>query len=134
MVSLCGKEDLDIIVLTSCILFLVIFPLALFIWALLTMANTIQIDENGIARYRFGKKIKMFQWSEVRTIGSTSESLFTGWCYISNENKKFDYSSITKMRLDKSVIYFHLSEKAINALKIYSKNIKLLEKAFNKTD
>ena len=79
------------------------------------MANTIKIDENGIARCRFGKIIKMFQWSEIKTIGSTSESLFKGWCYVSNKTKKFEYKDIAKMRLDKEVIYFHLSEKAIHA-------------------
>lgn len=128
MMSLGGYQDLDIIALLIIILFLIVFPLALFIWSLFTMANTIKIDETGISRYRFGKKIKKFQWTEIRTIGSTSENSFTGWCYISNENKKFDYSSITKMRLDKSVIYFHLSEKAINALKTYSENADVKEK------
>lgn len=134
MMCMGGYEDLDVITLTISILFLVIFPIALFIWTLFTMANTIKIDESGVARYRFGKKIKMFQWDEIRTLACTSESLFTGWCYISNENKKFNYSGITKMRLDKSVIYFHLSKKAVHAIKTYSKNVTMVEKIFDKSN
>ena len=58
MMCMGGYEDLDVITLTISILFLVIFPMALFIWTLFTMANTIKIDESGVARYRFGKKNK----------------------------------------------------------------------------
>lgn len=128
MMCMGGYKDLDIITFPIIILFLIVFPVVLFLWALFTMANTIRIDEKGVARYRFGKKIKEFSWSEIKNIDCTSENLFTGWCYISNENKKYDYSSVTKMRLDKTVIYFHLSNKAINALKTYHKSALMIEK------
>lgn len=32
------------------------------------------------------------------------------------------------MRLDKTIIYFHLSNKAINALKIYHESAEMIEK------
>lgn len=88
----------------------------------------------GLQDIALAKKIKMFQWDEIRTLACTSESLFTGWCYISNENKKFNYSGITKMRLDKDVIYFHLSKKAVHAIKTYSKNVTMIEELFDKTN
>ena len=127
MMCMGGFKDLDIITFPITILFLIVFPLVLFLWALFTMANTIRIDENGVKRYRFGKKIKEFSWSEIKTIDCTSENLFTGWCYISNENKKYDHSSVTKMRLDKTIIYFHLSNKVINTLKTYHESAEMIE-------
>ncbi|MDE6584148.1 MAG: hypothetical protein K2K15_01975, partial [Anaeroplasmataceae bacterium] len=70
------------------------------------MANTIIIDEEGIARYRFGKRIRMFRWEEIKTIGRTSEDYFTGWVYVSDEERKYDNktSGAKKMWLDKHVI------------------------------
>ncbi len=123
MMCMGGYEDLDKITLFIVIMFLVVFPIALFIWSLFTMANTIKIDENGVARYRFGKIVKMFRWNEINTFDYTSNSQVTGWCYISNKKKKYGYNNVTKMRLDKEVIYFHLSKKALTILKIYAKNI-----------
>lgn len=118
MMCMEGYKDLNLITFPITIIFLVVFPISLFIWALFTMSNTILIDENGIARYRFGKRIRMFLWAEIKTLDYTGQSLFTGWCYVSSEYKKFTYASITKMRLDKDIIYFHLSKKAI-----YNKDI-----------
>ena len=91
---------------------MIILPISLLIDTLLTFNNTILIDETGFYRIRFKKIIKHFEWTEVKTIGFTSEDNFTGWAYISNiENVKYSYQTISKMRHNPNVIYFHLTKK-----------------------
>ena len=91
---------------------LIIIPISLLIYSLLTFNNTILINETGFYRIRFKKIIKQYKWTEVKTIGFTSNNNFTGWAYISNiENVKYSYQTISKMRHDPNVIYFHLTKK-----------------------
>ncbi len=125
-----GYADLTPLMFFIVILFLLVLPTIIFFYSSLTMANTIKIDENGVTRYRFGKIVKQFQWPEIKTLSCTNKSLFTGWCYISNEYKKYNYYSLSKMRLDRSIIYFHLSQKAIEALSNYCPNKEIIEKTF----
>lgn len=126
MIGFGGLDDLNIVSLLITIIFLLIGPIVLFVWTLFTMANSIIVNEKGIARYRFGKRIKFFQWKEIKTIACTSPNSFIGWCYVSNEVKKYDSRSITRMRLDNNVIYFHISSKAIETLKKYVANIEII--------
>lgn len=91
---------------------MIILPLVLMMYSLLTFSNSILVDETGFYRIRFKKVIKHFEWTEVKTIGFTSEDNFTGWAYISNvENIKYSYNEIFKMRLNPNIVYFHLTKK-----------------------
>lgn len=98
------------------ILFLVIIPVIIFAIDIFAMNNDIVFDSRGVSRVRFGKVIRSFSWEEIKTISTTSEDSFSGWIYISNEVKSFNHLSITRMRLDRKVIYLHMSEKAKEAL------------------
>ena len=104
-----------------------------FIWCMLTMTNIIEFDEKGVRRIRFGKVIRDFAWEKVKTIACTDDNTFTGWAYISEQEKKFDNGtlSIAKMRLDKEVIYFHMSSKAQEAILKYAPAEKIA-KGFDK--
>ena len=102
---------------------MIILPISLLIYTILTFNNTILIDETGFYRIRFKKIIKHFEWTEVKTIGFTSDDNFTGWVYISNiENVKYSYQTISKMRHDPNVIYFHLTKKNRSELDKVIKN------------
>ena len=111
-----GLFQESVLVWGSIVLFLAVLPVGLFVWNIFTMENEIIFDNQGISRKRFGRIIRHFDWEEIKTISTTSEDSFSGWIYISNEIKSFNHLSITRMRLDKKVIYLHMSEKAKTAL------------------
>ena len=115
-----GWNELDILSWILIISMLCILPIVLFIFSLLTMANLIEFTEHAVSRIRFGKVIRYFKWEEIQTLDSTEGSTFAGWIYISNKIKKYDYQHVSKMRLDKEVIYFHQSRKALKALQTYA--------------
>lgn len=115
-----GFNSLDALSWTTIIIMMIILPIGLFIWSLFTITNIIEITEQGISRIRFGKVIRSFKWEEVETITSTEGGTFAGWIYISNKQKSYNYQHVTKMRLDKDVIYFHQSKKAQQALVKYA--------------
>lgn len=109
------------------ILMMIILPIGLLLYSLLTFNNIVLINEKGVYRIRFKKVIKKFNWSEIKTIGFTSNDSFTGWTYISIlENVEYSYLEISKMRLNKNNIYFHLTQK--NRIKLES----IINKYFNK--
>lgn len=111
-------QELEIYIWGLCIVMMIFLPVGLFMWALLVTNNTIIIDNNGVSRVRFKKVIKYFKWEDIKTIGFTSEDSFTGWCYISIENHiKYTYREISKMRMNKNVIYFHLTNKNTEKIK-----------------
>lgn len=123
-----SRQKLEIYIWMLCIVMMIILPSGLFIWSLLVMNNTIVVDDDGVSRVRFKKVIKHFKWEDIKTIGFTSEDSFSGWCYISTEpNVKYTYREVSKMRMDKNVIFFHLTDKN-------TKNLKMIlnEKAINK--
>ncbi len=91
------------------------------------MSNVIEFNETGVRCIRFGKIIREFTWEKVKTISATEENSFTGWVYISEQEKKYDGGilSVGKMRLDKQVIYYHMSKKAQEALQKYAPSEKI---------
>ena len=115
-----GWHDLNIFtwMLMIC---MVAIPMILLIWCIFTMSNVIEFDETGIRRIRFGRIIRNYSWEKVRTVSCTANDSWTGWVYISEQEKKYDngFFSIGKMRLDRQVIYFHMSQKAQEALRKY---------------
>lgn len=114
-----GKYGLNVFSWCLMVLFTIVMPVGLFIWNIFIMENFILFDEQGVSRIRFGKIIRHFNWDEIQTISTTSSDSFTGWLYISNEVKSFDYLAVGKMRMDKKVIYLHLSDKAKTALQMF---------------
>lgn len=97
-------------------------PICMLVWCILTMSNVIEFDEIGVRRIRFGKVMRNFTWEKIQTIGYTDYNSFSGWVYIAEKEKQYDSGmmSITKMRLDREVIYFHMSEKAQKAIQQYA--------------
>lgn len=116
-----GIEQLDVLTWILCGIFAGALPFIVIIWSTFTMANTIAFDEQGVSRIRLGKTIRHINWTDIKSFSSTTENTFTGWIYIADRERKFDYSmiSISKMRLDKNVIYFHQSKKAQEAIEKY---------------
>lgn len=47
------------------LIFLVIFPLILFIWSFITMWPYLSFDEKGITKTLIGKKLKYIEWKEI---------------------------------------------------------------------
>lgn len=101
--------------------FAIILPIALLVYSIFTMSNVIEFDETGVRRIRFGRVIRNFSWEKVKTVSCTVNNSFSGWVYISEQEKKYDGGilSVGKMRLDKEVIYFHMSKKAQEAIQKY---------------
>ncbi len=114
----------DIFLVCLIIFMMGVLPLFLLIWCIFTMSNIIEFDEKGVRRIRFGRVIREFSWEKVKTISCTENNSFAGWVYISEKEKKYDSGilSVSKMRLDREVIYFHLSKKAQEALLKYAPN------------
>lgn len=102
--------------------FAIILPIALLMWGIFTMCNVIEFDDVGVRRIRFKRVIRNYLWENVKTISCTEKNSFTGWVYISDHEKKYNGGilSVGKMRLDKGVIYFHMSQKAKEALQRYA--------------
>lgn len=116
VIILFGRAQLDLYLWLIFGIMIGLLPIGILLWDIMTMENIILFNEQGISRIRFGKVIRYFDWKEVKTISCTTEDMFSGWIYISNKIKTYDYLSITKMRLDKDIIYFHMSEQAKKAL------------------
>lgn len=97
-------------------------PSILLLWCIWTMSNVIEFDETGVRRIRFGRVIRNFSWEKVKTISCTAKDSWTGWVYISEQEKKYDngFFSSSKMQLDRQVIYFHMSQKGKKALQKYA--------------
>lgn len=57
-----NRTTLSIVV---CSFMLVVLPIVLVIMEILLMWAQISIDENGVTKYLFGKKIKFFSWDEI---------------------------------------------------------------------
>ena len=125
LTQMSATELIFSLVIMSCMM--IILPIVLLIYSILTFSNWVFVDETGFYRIRFKKVIKCFGWTEVKTIGFTSENNFTGWVYISNvENIKYSYIEISKMRHNPNVIYFHLTRE--NRLELE----KIMNRYFNK--
>ena len=114
-----GFRGLNVLSWVVLITFVGILPVGLFIWSNLTFKNVVEFNECGISLIMFGKVIKRFVWQDIVTIASTGDE-FTGWVYISNKYKSYDYKHLSRMRLDREVIYFHQSKKAQQALLVYA--------------
>ena len=94
--------------------------IGMFIWCLFTAANIIWFGETGISRVRFGKVIRHFDWTDVKTFAEASGGKYGGWVYASDKQKAYDIGHITKMRLDRDVIYFFMTPKAYRAFTTYA--------------
>lgn len=114
-----GFRELNVFSWVVLIVFAGILPLGLFIWSNLTFKNVVEFNECGISLKMFGKVIRHFVWQDIVTIASTGGT-FAGWIYISNKNKFYDYNHLTRMRLDREIIYFHQSRNAQQALLKYA--------------
>lgn len=111
-------------IISVCIIlcFAGVIPIGLLVWCIFTMSNVIEFDEKGVRRIRFGKVIRDYSWKNIQTIGYTDIDSFSGWVFISEKEKRYDSGlvSISKMRMDKEIIYFHMSEKAQKAIQKYA--------------
>lgn len=119
-----GVDQLDTLSWILLAIFAGLIPVIVIIWSTLTLANTIVFDEDGISRVRFGKIIRRIEWVNVKSVSETVNN-FTGWIFISDKQIEYNSSiiSVSKMRLDKHVIYFHQSKKAHQVLEKYMSKI-----------
>lgn len=115
-----GLSETSVVFWCPIILFTIIMPFALVMINVFAMENILVFDNQGISRIRFGKTIRRFNWEEIQTISTTTDSSYNAWIYLSNEIKAFDLLSSTRMMLDKKVIYLHASEKAKTAILTYA--------------
>ena len=88
----------------------VIMPCVLEVILIVLFCQYIRIDNNGIRKYFFQKKIKEFKWKDIKEI-----RIDQGAIYISLEELVGDKKRWNK----KGYIYIMYSDKAIKALKEY---------------
>lgn len=111
------EEDVVIVLIT--IFMLIVFPISLLIWSVLTMWATIIINEEGIYKYLFGKLKRTIKWDEVIQISKKGN--YKQWIFISKSN--LENISLTKSRLRKDNIYLYTNKDFIKCLKQYTTEI-----------
>ena len=121
-VILFGRNQLNLLAWILLGVFAVVCPIYVIVWSSLTLCDTIVFDEHGVSRKRFGKTIRFFDWKSVKDIFCNSDDILFGWIYISvaEQSDKNLFLTLSKMRKDKSIIYFHQSKKAKEALHKYA--------------
>lgn len=67
-----NRTTLSIVV---CSIMLVVLPIVLVIMEIVLMWAQISIDENGVTKYLFGKKIKFFSWDGICEIKGLSSHI-----------------------------------------------------------
>ena len=118
-------------------LFLIIFPLLVFLYFAITMWPIIEIDEQGVKKTLLRVKIKQYNWSEIRdiTIKKSNLSIAT-WIYFSKTDLK--NISFSRAQIKRDNIKLMLGNlRIIEAVKRYApdvlkKNVKEYESLIEK--
>lgn len=95
------------------LIFLVIFPLILFIWSFITMWPCLSFDEKGITKTLLGKKLKYIEWKEIVEIKRFRQG-FVKWLFISKVS--LENYSIFRCRLRRDNVYIVETEEIINII------------------
>ena len=90
----------------------IILPLVLEIILIALFCQYIVIDEKGIKKYIFKKKIVEFIWEDIREIKIDMGAIYISLDFLKGEKKCWD---------KKKYVFIMCSDKAINTLKKYKK-------------
>ena len=90
----------------------IMLPLVLEIILIILLCQYIVIDEEGIKKYIFKKKIVEYKWEEIKEIKIDMGAIYISLDFLKGEKKYWD---------KKRYIFIMYSDKAISTLKKYKK-------------
>lgn len=90
----------------------IMLPLVLEIVLIILLCQYIVIDEKGIKKYIFKKKIIEYKWEEIKEIKIDMGAIYISLDFLKGEKKYWD---------KKRYIFIMYSDKAISTLKKYKK-------------
>ena len=90
----------------------IMLPLVLEIILIILLCQYIVIDEEGIKKYIFKKKIVEYKWQEIKEIKIDMGAIYISLDFLKGEKKYWD---------KKRYIFIMYSDKAISTLKKYKK-------------
>lgn len=90
----------------------IMLPLVLEIVLIILLCQYIVIDEEGIKKYIFKKKIVEYKWEEIKEIKIDMGTIYISLDFLKGEKKYWD---------KKRYIFIMYSDKAISTLKKYKK-------------
>ena len=90
----------------------IMLPLVLEIILIIFLCQYIVIDEEGIKKYIFKKKIVEYKWEEIKEIKIDMGAIYISLDFLKGEKKYWD---------KKRYIFIMYSDKAISTLKKYKK-------------
>ena len=90
----------------------IMLPLVLEIILIILLCQYIVIDEEGIKKYIFQKKIVEYKWEEIKEIKIDMGAIYISLDFLNGEKKYWD---------KKRYIFIMYSDKAISTLKKYKK-------------
>lgn len=90
----------------------IMLPLVLEIILIILLCQYIVIDEEGIKKYIFKKKIVEYKWEEIKEIKIDMGAIYISLDFLNGEKKYWD---------KKRYIFIMYSDKAISTLKKYKK-------------
>ncbi|MGM9900337.1 MAG: hypothetical protein ACI32E_07160 [Bacilli bacterium] len=90
----------------------IMLPLALEIILIILLCQYIVIDEEGIKKYIFKKKIVEYKWEDIKEIKIDMGAIYISLDFLKGEKKYWD---------KKRYIFIMYSDKAISTLKKYKK-------------
>ena len=96
------------------LLFLVLFPLVLFLWSFITMWPQLTFDEKGITKTLLGVKLKHINWQDIVDIKKFNNGLVK-WIFLSKST--LHSNSITICRLRRDNVYIVENEEIVNIIK-----------------
>ena len=90
----------------------IMLPLVLEIILIILLCQYIVIDEEGIKKYIFKKKIVEYKWEDIKEIKSDMGAIYISLDFLKGEKKYWD---------KKRYIFIMYSDKAISTLKKFKK-------------
>ena len=90
----------------------IMLPLVLEIILIILLCQYIVIDEKGIKKYIFKKKIVEYKWEDIKEIKSDMGAIYISLDFLKGEKKYWD---------KKRYIFIMYSDKAISTLKKFKK-------------
>lgn len=111
-------------VINIIIAFSVIIPSMIILMTICIMLAQITIDEKGVTKYLFGKKIKFFSWESIREIkGLNNDAYWIVFCNKLVPDEKLWFSN----RKSYTIPIYKRNE-VIDIIKQYCPNLSLIEK------
>lgn len=107
------SDNLILSIITT--IFLLILPFGLSIWNIIFMLPQLEVNEVGITKYLFGKKLKAYKWDEIKFVYYKGN--FNQWVFLSI--KDMTKCSLSRNRIAGCNMYFFKTDKKMQILEQY---------------